>query len=218
LSQCYRPLEDRLEKVETELATLKTLLSVQKSVKTAPTVTVAGKPPPPAVKKQPHRAAKKVPNLASILQYGIPSSPVTPVSAVTPTNDNAELATPAVILGVGPSNPKIVLAQPKFWVYLPGLDPGIDEKDLEESIQTTFESNEIRCVKLLPKGKEQEDCEFISFKIGFPQSMKAEALDPTNWPAGFSVREFQNRQANFRRASKFRTPARHYHQRRRRFQ
>jgi hypothetical protein len=217
LLHCYRPLEDKLENLETELRELKTLVTAALSTASASTAASNAPPQKPTIqrKQQPHRAVKKSTTFADIVndQFSTPmgrDTPTRPPVADTPT-------TPAAIVGTGPKKPEINLAAPKFWVYLTGLDPETDDDILDDSIKTTFQTDDIKCVKLLPKNRPLEQCEFISFKIGFPQSMKDTALNPAFWPEGFSVREFRDRNqqsssnsSNFRRFTHRRTPQRYF--------
>jgi hypothetical protein len=216
LSRCYRPLEDKIDHLEAEFRELKSLITA--TLAANPTVsTVKPKPilvkSPPQRKQQPHRAVKKTPTFSDLIRIPVSEDDDTPRRPPVVDNPN----TPATIVGTGPKKSGISFAVPKFWVYLKGLEPDTDDDILEDIVQSTFNCDDIKCVKLMPKNRTLEQCEFISYKIGFPQSMKETALDPTMWPEGFSVREFRDKQqktsSNFRRATSRRTPQRTFHRR-----
>jgi hypothetical protein len=221
LSRCYRPLEDKIDNLETEFRELKALFTATLAGRPAVS-TVNPKPilvkSPPQRKQQPHRAVKKTPTFADLISGRKTISKDDDTPRRSPVTDTP--ATPITIVGTGPKKTEISFAVPKFWVYLTGLDPETDDDILEEIVQTTFNSDDIKCVKLMPKNRTLEQCEFISYKIGFPLSMKDTALDPTSWPEGFSVREFRDKQqkppSNFRRFMNHRTPQRIFHRRFRR--
>jgi hypothetical protein len=188
---CYKPLEEKIDKLEVELSSLKTFLYGLLNNSALPT----------APKTQPLRAAKKVSTpIGSPLVFqnllAASSSTLTAATASNATTDHNS----GQILGTGPKPTNINLAEPKFWMYLSGLDPSTDESELQRFLQDSFESEAVKCVTLLPPGRSQDTCEFVSFKIGFPLGMKNDVINPTAWPEGFIVREFKEKTSkpNFR--------------------
>jgi hypothetical protein len=73
-----------------------------------------------------------------------------------------------VVRGTGPKAATIMMAEPKFWVHLSDLDPKTEEEALTEFLNNQFDSNSIKCIKLLPKNRPINSCESISFRIWFP--------------------------------------------------
>jgi hypothetical protein len=161
-------------------------------------------PPATVPRIQPARTAKKTVNVFSHhLQTAQPPSPVETVKA-----GDARSRSLSTIVGTGPAVASIRLAEPRFWLYVSNLNPASDDEDLMKYLKNTFGTDNIKCVKLLPDGRDVNSCEFVSFKLGFPLHMKEEALSPSSWPEGFTIREF------------FEAPQRsphRYHQRGRRF-
>jgi hypothetical protein len=84
------------------------------------------------------------------------------------------------------------LAEPRFWLYVSNLNPAIvdEDEDLKEYLESTFGTDNIKFVKLLPDARDVNSCEFVPFKLGFPLQLKDEALSPSSWPEGFTIREF----------------------------
>jgi hypothetical protein len=139
-SACYKPLEDKIDKLENELAALKlTVTSCLGDPLTSKSATTS--------RIQPARMVKKTANIFNQQQTVAQTPP--PLDGANDSN-----AGPLTeILGTGPTPANICLAEPKFWLYLANLDPNTDNSDLKKYLATTFGTENIKCVKLLPEGR-----------------------------------------------------------------
>jgi hypothetical protein len=202
VDECYRPLEKKMERLEKEVSEMKSLLTA--ALEDKPT-TEKGTP---ALKIQPPRKVKKTPATYAATVTGASTSKTIATGPKTPTGPRA------VVKGTGPSNSKLTVASPKFWVYVSGLAPDSKESDVLEYVGDEFDAdiNDVKCVKLLPKNLSLEECEYISFKIGFPLELKEDAINPESWPNGVSVREFSEKKPFLRNFRRHQTPSR-YNQR-----
>jgi hypothetical protein len=118
---CYKPLEEKIDKLEFELSSLKTFFYLLLNNSALPTV----------LKTQPLRAVKKISTPIGsplVIQNLLEASSSTLTSA-SASNATADRST-SQILGTGPKPTNINLAEPKFWMYLSGLDPSTDKSEL----------------------------------------------------------------------------------------
>lgn len=51
--------------------------------------------------------------------------------------------------------------------------------------------NQIKCTKLIPKGRAPNELEFVNFKIGITKDLEEKILDPSIWPTNITVRRFE---------------------------
>jgi hypothetical protein len=166
---CYKPLEDKIEMLAQQVSNLKG--TVDKLV-------VDNMKTPKAAQQVKHQLTLR--------------KPVAGSSNDTPNRPgNAR----KVVRGTGPKADTILMAEPKFWMHLSELDPKTEEEALTDFLSNQFDSDSIKCIKLLPRNRPIDSCESISFKIGFPKDMEEDAMDPGNWPEGFTVRKFVERQS-----------------------
>jgi hypothetical protein len=110
---CYKPLEEKIDKLEVELSSPKTFLYGLLNNSALPT----------APKTQPLRAAKKI--STSIV------SPLVFQNLLGASSSTLTAATAIIILV---RSQIINLAEPKFWMYLSGLDPSTDESELQRCL------------------------------------------------------------------------------------
>jgi hypothetical protein len=180
LLKCYKPLENKVDALEENVNSLRTLVTSllnrtshtqSKKTLTTKSITIGDSPsenevffsPPPA------------------------TNPKIPAANKKPGRNITE------ILGTGPLSENITLAEPRFWMYLSGLDPSTEECDINDYVKSVFQCDSIKTKKLLPTNRDPDTCEFVSFKIGFPLNMKERAMDPDFWPTGIKIREFNDR-------------------------
>lgn len=52
---------------------------------------------------------------------------------------------------------------------------------------------QIKCTKLVPRGREASSLEFVNFKIGITKGLEEKIMDPSIWPNNVTVRPFQQR-------------------------
>jgi hypothetical protein len=171
-TQCYKPLEDKVDKMAQQLADMKgtidKILLDKVLVNTVQRVPILTQPTPTTSKEIPQRSSPK------------------------------KKVVREVIHGTGPrAGSAVTVAAPKYWVHLSGLEPDTEEEALVDLLTSNFDTDQIKCIKLAPKNRPLSQCDSISFKIGFPKEFEAEALDASNWPEGFAVPQ-QKHQRMFR--------------------
>jgi hypothetical protein len=169
LTECYRPLEDKIDSLTKDVSDLKNAVN-----------RLIGNKQTPIIHSDLSRQRQLKPTNAT---------PASSRGKSTGENRNAK-----IVHGTGPKISNISIAEPKYWVHLSGLDPETNEDDLSEFVNTSFAVDSIKCVKLIPKNRPLSTCESIAFKIGFPITMENVALNSSSWPEGFAVREFVDKQ------------------------
>lgn len=80
----------------------------------------------------------------------------------------------------------------KFWLYLSGILPEVPETQVTELAQSQLKTNDLKVVKLVPRGKDVSSLTFVSYKIGMSPEFKSAALSTETWPRGIRFREFED--------------------------
>ncbi|XP_055623315.1 uncharacterized protein LOC129766741 [Toxorhynchites rutilus septentrionalis] len=96
----------------------------------------------------------------------------------------------------------------RFWLYLSRIRPDVTTESVSAMVKANLGiKDDISVAKLIPKGRELDSLTFLSFKIGFDQSLREKALDPSTWPEGLLFREFEDYAVQkFRAPPKFKKP------------
>lgn len=70
----------------------------------------------------------------------------------------------------------------------------------EEELQTWISEKllvtndqQVKCTKLVPKGRELSSLEFVSFKVSIPKALEEKIMDASIWPTNITVRPFEQR-------------------------
>lgn len=101
-------------------------------------------------------------------------------------------------IGTSTADPSLVASQPseqdadKFWLYLSGILPEVPESKVTELVQSKLRSDDLKVVKLVPRGKDVGSLTFVSYKIGISPDLKSVALSTETWPRGIRFREFED--------------------------
>ena len=80
----------------------------------------------------------------------------------------------------------------KFWLYLSRISRDVTTEQVRALASRRLGTDAIDVVRLVGKGRDINTLSFISFKIGFDASFKAQALSSSTWPKGIYYREFQD--------------------------
>jgi hypothetical protein len=149
-TKCYKPLEDKLERMEQQLVDMKGAIDK----------IVLGKVLVPAIQR----------NL--ILNQPTPTTSKENTKQSSPRKK----VTREALRGTGPNaGSAVAVVAPKFWIHLSGLEPDTEEDALMELLTSNFDTDQIKCIKLVPKNRPLNQCESISFKIGFPKDSEDDA-------------------------------------------
>lgn len=84
----------------------------------------------------------------------------------------------------------------EFSLYLTNIDRNATEDDISLMVSRSLDAPISNCkdiVKLVPKWKNINTVDYISFKIVLNTKLKPVALNTSSWPKGIKFREFVNR-------------------------
>lgn len=87
-------------------------------------------------------------------------------------------------------------ADETFSLVLTNIDRCVTEKEIAHLVSCSLCAAEDECLnvsKLVPKWKNCEDLDYISFRVVLDKRWKSAALMPMTWPRGVKFREFANR-------------------------
>lgn len=87
--------------------------------------------------------------------------------------------------------------EPKYWIHISQLHPETSEDDISSMVKECLNTEDVKTIKLIPKGKVLTALEFISFKVGICGKLKEAVFQASTWPSGIFVREFRNFSSNF---------------------
>ncbi|XP_050501723.1 uncharacterized protein LOC126881480 isoform X2 [Diabrotica virgifera virgifera] len=85
---------------------------------------------------------------------------------------------------------KAAISCPLEWIFISGLDPKTEAKDVREYLEQLKITNGIQCYKLRTK----KDNHCSSFKVGVPSNHKVTFMDDELWPNGALINHFINLQ------------------------
>lgn len=89
-----------------------------------------------------------------------------------------------------------------LWIYLSAFHPLTSEGQIASLVSECLDltSTSTKVVKLVPKGKDVNSLQFVSFKVGIAKQLKEKALSSDSWPENIQFREFDDlRSKNSRR-------------------
>lgn len=91
-----------------------------------------------------------------------------------------------------------VVEQPIFY-HVSRFDPTTTNDELQDYIvqKLAIEKSKVLCTRLVPKGREEKDLNFITFKVGIPKTFETIFFNAANWPANITVRPFEQRNSSF---------------------
>lgn len=84
-----------------------------------------------------------------------------------------------------------------FALFLTNIDKRATEYDVSQMVLRSLgaaESDYIDVVKLVPRWKDFNSLDFVSFKIVLNENWKAKAMTASTWPKGIKFRKFINKQ------------------------
>lgn len=89
-----------------------------------------------------------------------------------------------------------------FWIYLSAFHPSTTEEEIVKLTRDCLNlavNDGCKAIKLIPKGKNLADLNFVSFKVGVGYQFQDAALSCDSWPENVLFREFENLRKNDRR-------------------
>lgn len=115
----------------------------------------------------------------------------------TRTNDTDKQTDPLLATGI-PASPSfgqltVPPPPPKFWLYLTRVSRNVTVDQITKLAVDRLCTSDVQVARLVAKGKDISQMNFISFKIGMDESFRAKALSTTTWPEGLVFREFEDR-------------------------
>lgn len=98
------------------------------------------------------------------------------------------------IIGTNDVSDDLSSVEPRKWIFVSQLHPSTSEQSLttfvNKCLNDTENKQKIQTFALVPKEKNREELNFISFKVNIPESLCDAILTPEIWPKGIIVREF----------------------------
>ncbi|XP_055523178.1 uncharacterized protein LOC129717333 [Wyeomyia smithii] len=84
------------------------------------------------------------------------------------------------------------------WVYLSAFHPNTTERQVASLVTDCLElatNTKVKVVILVPKGKDLNSLNYVSFKIGLNERFKEKALSCDSWPEHIRFRQFEDNRA-----------------------
>lgn len=111
------------------------------------------------------------------------------------------------IIGNNNVDKELAAVETRKWIFVSQLHPSTTEKSLIDftckRLNDTENSSKIQAFALVPKEKNRDELNFISFKVNIPEPLYAPMLKPEIWPNGVIVRDFVNDQRRRRPTGHF---------------
>lgn len=95
------------------------------------------------------------------------------------------------------NNAGLKIIPPKFWLHLSKFETAMSENDVSAFVSEYLSSNDIQCIKLVPKGRDLSTMKYVAYKVGIDLNLEQLALTPSTWPVGLFVRPFKDYGSNF---------------------
>jgi hypothetical protein len=112
----------------------------------------------------------------------------------TATPSNRPLST--MIVGNNENEKDLAAVEPRKWMFISQLHPSTTEEFIAQYVNRQLNDTEnkqkIQAFALVPREKNRDDLNFISFKLNIPESSYEALLNPEIWPKGVVVRDFVN--------------------------
>lgn len=113
------------------------------------------------------------------------------------------------IIGNNNEDKDLAAVETRKWIFVSQLHPSTSEQSLidftKKRLNDTNNAAKIQAFALVPKDRNRDELNFISFKVNIPESLYAEVLKPEIWPRGVIVRDFVNDQRRRRPTGHFLT-------------
>lgn len=82
-----------------------------------------------------------------------------------------------------------------FLLHFSAFHPTTTEGDISSLVReclTIGENQQMKVIKLVPKGRDPSTLNFVSFKVGLEEQLKNDALSRESWPQNVLFREFED--------------------------
>ena len=82
-----------------------------------------------------------------------------------------------------------------FAMFITNIAIKNTEGDIDKLVRKflkTYESDKINVKILVPKGRELNDLDYVSFEVTVDSRLKSLAMKPSTWPKGVKYRQFIN--------------------------
>lgn len=114
--------------------------------------------------------------------------------------DNVQSTPPGrpknTIVGSNMDEGGLSAVEPRKWMFVSQLHPSTSDQSFVEYVKKRLNDPEnklnIQAFALVPREKNRDSLNFISFKLNVPESSIEAILKPENWPKGVIIREFVN--------------------------
>lgn len=95
---------------------------------------------------------------------------------------------------------KILAVEPKKWLFVSRIDTSTDDVTFKNFVSKNLGIADAVCIRMVPKLRDNIQPSYISYKIGISSADFDGLLEPSCWPSGLLVKEYQvryRRPANF---------------------
>lgn len=84
-----------------------------------------------------------------------------------------------------------------LWIYLSAFHPTTSESQIASLVSECLDLASVtpKVVKLVPKGRDVNSLQFVSFKVGIAENFREKALSSDSWPENIRFREFEDHQS-----------------------
>jgi hypothetical protein len=100
------------------------------------------------------------------------------------------------IVGNGDDTTELSSVETRKWIFVSQLHPSTTDTSftdyVKKRLNDTSDKLKIQAFALVPKDRDRNELNFISFELNIPESSFVEVLKPEIWPKGVVVREFVN--------------------------
>lgn len=84
------------------------------------------------------------------------------------------------------------------WVHLSGVSTATSTSGVCDFVKRKLGNTNVRCFSLMKNGVDLSTLRYCTFRVGVEERHFSRLLDRSFWPSGTRVREFMNRNENFR--------------------
>lgn len=119
--------------------------------------------------------------------------------------DGISVATPSVTSNMGTKKVNAIktvrlAGRPTddlFWIHLSAFHPTTTDNQIATLVSECLDLSNMqpKVVKLVPKGRDLDSLQFVSFKVGIKVELKDNALSSESWPENIRYREFEDYRA-----------------------
>lgn len=113
-----------------------------------------------------------------------------------PKASASTVASSSVVTGTSSEITTLKVVEAPLFYHVSKFSTDTSEEDVLSWISAKLkitDDQQIKCTKLVPRGRELSSLEFISFKVSAPKALEEKIMDASIWPNNTTVRPFEQR-------------------------